>query len=308
MLNAPSRRRAQFKQALLVLAAIGLGVSTTSIWAANASAGAKIFNQQCAACHTIGGGKKIGPDLAGVTERRDTQWLKNWIADPPGMIASGDPIATSLASKYPMTMPDLGLSEKQIANVIAYLAQGGQASAGAAETGSTAAASKAAETGSTATASKPSNKELIKQGARLFAGIEDFENGGPACAACHSIAMYKLEGISISGFGGGTVGPDLTNTYDKLGAAMITWPQAMLPMKPIFTAHPLTDSEKQSLMAFFKATAAGENQDTSTPVGLFIGLSVLGVIVLGALISLVWHRRIIAVREPMVSGTGRWRR
>ncbi|MDN5848074.1 MAG: cytochrome c [Nitrococcus sp.] len=291
MLNAPSRRRAQFKQVLLVLAAVGLGVSITDAWAADAAAGGTLFKQKCAACHTIGGGDTVGPDLAGVTERRDTAWLKSWIADPPGMIASGDPTATQLKSKYGMPMPDLGLSEDEIANVIAYLASGGagggQASAaGAAEAGSTAAAAESESTGS------------AEQGERLFTGEADFRNGGPACSACHAVADA----------GGGSLGPDLTTTYSRLGDAMITWPQAMLPMQPIFTEDPLTDTEKADLLAFFKEKAAGDDLSASGPVAMLLGLSIIGAIVLAVILSVVWKKRLIAVREPMVSGTNRWRR
>src|SRR4051794_22190846 len=33
------------------------------------------FTNHCAACHTIGGGDRVGPDLRGVSERRDHAWL-----------------------------------------------------------------------------------------------------------------------------------------------------------------------------------------------------------------------------------------
>ena len=33
----------------------------------------------CNACHSIGEGKKIGPDLKGVTERREEAWLIKFI-------------------------------------------------------------------------------------------------------------------------------------------------------------------------------------------------------------------------------------
>lgn len=294
MLNAPSRRRARFTQVLLVLAAVGLGVSTTGAWAADASAGSTLFQQKCAACHTIGQGKRVGPDLKGITKLRSEAWLKTWLKDPSAMIASGDPDAKKISGEYPMTMPNLGLSDQQIGDLIAYLgseggAAGAQSSAGGASESAAAAPAAAAPKGSAA------------QGERLFAGDASFQNGGPACSACHSVA-------GMGGLGGGGVGPDLTTTYSRLGDAMITWPEALAPMKAIFTSEPLTDSEKADLLAFFKAKAAGPEQSASGPVGLLLGLSIIGVIVLTALISVVWRRRIIAVREPMVSGTNRWRR
>lgn len=297
MLNAPSRRRARFKQVLLGLAAIGLGVSTTGTWAAgDASAGGTLFQQKCAACHTIGQGDRVGPDLKGITELRDAAWLKTWLKDPAAMIASGDPAAKEISEKYPMVMPNLGLSDQQIDDLIAYMGQGGAAAdeQSSAAGGTESAAAAPAE-------AAPAPKGSVEQGARLFSGDVSFQNGGAACSACHSIA-------DMGGLGGGGMGPDLTTTYNRLGDAMITWPEAMAPMTPIFTANPLTDSEKTDLLAFFKAKAAGTDQSASGPVGLLLGLSIIGVVVLAAVVSLVWRRRIIAVRAPMVSGTNRWRR
>ena len=40
------------------------------------------FESKCLACHSIGGGPKLGPDLYGVTKRRDDGWLKRWLKSP----------------------------------------------------------------------------------------------------------------------------------------------------------------------------------------------------------------------------------
>ena len=70
------------------------------------------FAYHCAACHTIGGGTKIGPDLAGVTSRRDREWLQHFIRTPGAMNAAGDPIAVALRKEYrEARMPNLDLSE-----------------------------------------------------------------------------------------------------------------------------------------------------------------------------------------------------
>ena len=65
---------------------------------ANASTekGRQIFEEKCLKCHTIGEGRMVGPDLSGVTGRRDRTWLINWIADPEKVIMSGDPVANNL--------------------------------------------------------------------------------------------------------------------------------------------------------------------------------------------------------------------
>lgn len=50
----------------------------------------------CNACHTIGGGDLVGPDLAGVTELRTQEWLTNWLIAPsfaPGALELADQIA-----------------------------------------------------------------------------------------------------------------------------------------------------------------------------------------------------------------------
>lgn len=74
----------------------------------------------CKSCHTIGAGKLIGPDLAGVTTRRDGAWLKRWLKDPPTMIAT-DPEAKKLLEEYLTPMPSYGLTNKEIDLLIDYL-------------------------------------------------------------------------------------------------------------------------------------------------------------------------------------------
>src|SRR5262249_23399752 len=44
--------------------------------------GQSLFKKICAPCHTIGVGDRVGPDLRGVTERRDHVWLADFIQHP----------------------------------------------------------------------------------------------------------------------------------------------------------------------------------------------------------------------------------
>jgi cytochrome c2 len=83
--------------------------------------GRALFDQKCAPCHAIGGGKKIGPDLSGVTQRRDRDWLVRWIYNPEEMIASGDATAKEVVKGYAIRMPSAGLSKEEIADVLSYL-------------------------------------------------------------------------------------------------------------------------------------------------------------------------------------------
>ena len=87
-----------------------------------AETGQEIFQNNCAGCHTIGKGKLVGPDLAGVTSRREESWLKRQIKDPEGLIAEKDPIAMRLLKEADnMPMVQLELSDAEIASVIAFL-------------------------------------------------------------------------------------------------------------------------------------------------------------------------------------------
>jgi protein SCO1/2 len=84
--------------------------------------GRYLFARHCAACHTIGHGDKIGPDLQGVVDVRDHAWLVRQIATPDEMIADKDPIATTLWNKYKhVNMPNLRLDQDEVSLIIAFL-------------------------------------------------------------------------------------------------------------------------------------------------------------------------------------------
>jgi protein SCO1/2 len=84
--------------------------------------GQALFIKTCGSCHTIGKGDRVGPDLLGVTTRRNRGWITKYIAAPDKMRAQGDPIALDLRDRYPtVRMPNLQLSEDDASDVIAYL-------------------------------------------------------------------------------------------------------------------------------------------------------------------------------------------
>lgn len=89
---------------------------------ARASLGAEAFSARgCAACHTIGGGPKVGPDLAGVTTRRDPAWFRAMVTEPDSMLRD-DPVARALHARYRSSMPDLGVRPGEAEALWAYLA------------------------------------------------------------------------------------------------------------------------------------------------------------------------------------------
>lgn len=88
-----------------------------------------LFQSRCAACHTVGHGDRLGPDLRGVTARRDRRWLTRYIAEPDKVLAEGDLIATRLFRQYnQIRMPNLGLGGEDVAALLGYLELDSQAS------------------------------------------------------------------------------------------------------------------------------------------------------------------------------------
>ena len=84
--------------------------------------GEALFAKACAACHNIGDGDKVGPDLLGLSERRERAWLQEFLLQPEVVLATGDPIAVALDNRFPNArMPNLGLSDRDIEDLLAYI-------------------------------------------------------------------------------------------------------------------------------------------------------------------------------------------
>lgn len=196
----------------------------------DAASGKQIFDQSCSGCHTIGGGVLIGPDLKDVTQRRDPQWIKNFVTDPAKMVAS-DPTAQQLRQGFNITMPTLGLTVDQIDRLVTYLSNPGAAPAGP------------------AAPAFPLGVGSSLDGMQEFIGEIPLTYGGPPCIACHTVSGAAL-------LGGGSLGPDLTHVIQRLGeqgvaAALQTI--AFPTMTGPFLNHPLTYQEQANLVAFLKA-------------------------------------------------------
>lgn len=89
--------------------------------AQDAPDGAQLF-QACAACHQIGKGRLIGPDLMKVTERRDRDWIKRFILNSQEVIQSGDETAVKLFEEYnKVPMPPFQYSDAELEALIVYI-------------------------------------------------------------------------------------------------------------------------------------------------------------------------------------------
>jgi protein SCO1/2 len=84
--------------------------------------GEALYKRLCTGCHTIGKGKRVGPDLAGVTDRRDRDWLLKFISNPQKMRALKDPVAVELVAAFPtVRMPPMSISERDAGDLLSYI-------------------------------------------------------------------------------------------------------------------------------------------------------------------------------------------
>lgn len=242
--------------------------------------GETTFTTYCVACHTVGGGDLVGPDLAGVTTRRDKDWLTRWIKAPDKVLAEGDPTATQLYEQYnKIPMPNFGLSDTDVAALIAYLAS--------MDAGSTAAPVAAPE---------PLPAGDAARGKALFLGATQLENGGPACMVCHSVS-------GIGALGGGALGTDLTDIHQRYGgdaglAAFLGSP-ATTTMNAIWSSQPMTDQERADLVAFLGSTSVAVRPTSA--LWTLAALASLSAVALIALAGIWWRKRLRGVRKPMVA-------
>lgn len=248
--------------------------------------GQDIFTRTCAACHTIGKGRLVGPDLMNISEKRSQDWLLAFIRSSRSMIKSGDADAVAVAAEYNgILMPDNAFSDAQILSVLEFIGQGGS---GDAEAG-IAVADILSET-------TPRN---VASGASLFSGEVIFENGGSACSSCHSVKDERI-------FSGGTLAKNLTETWDMMGSsgvAAIVRSSPFPVMNQAYHNRPITDEEVIDLTAYLKSVSKERyyqrSADFSLAFALF-GISFFFMIVLATVI-LYFNRKSLPVNYEILN-------
>lgn len=243
-----------------------------------AEEGESLFRQHCASCHTIGAGDRAtGPDLAGVTERREQQWLVDFITDPPALVKAGDPLATELARKFDkLQMPAQPLDGAQMTALLTYLTHPEEAAHHAEQ------------------ALPPQASGDPVRGEALFVGMTAFANGGAPCLACHGIAQTGLGRA-----GGASYGPDLSATFADFGEEELRTLLVDLPftsMEAIYATRPLNDQERADLTAFM-----GSVSGQAAPIGAALAGHVgLATVIIFAIIGALGWRRMQGVRRPLI--------
>ena len=95
------------------------------LMALNASAqseGENYFNQSRIACHTIGNGKLVCPDLIDVNDKYQEDWLIKFIKSSQAFITSGDKKAMKVFKENDeIVMPDQPFDDNQIKKILLFI-------------------------------------------------------------------------------------------------------------------------------------------------------------------------------------------
>lgn len=271
------------RAALFVAFALGAAPSMAQEAPADTpSPSALLFGKRCGGCHSIGEGDRTGPDLVGVTKRRDQKWLAAFIRTPGDLIDRGDSVANELLTKYKgQRMPDQQLTDDELKGVLVYLEEC------SAKGGCRLATAKV----------KPAREATpadIAAGKALFEGAAPLANGGAPCISCHNV---RSAGI----FGGGTLAKDLTHAFARLGeqgtsAALASTPFPL--MKDLYGKAPLSDQEAFKIKAFLYS----ESIDARVPPAdsNFLYLGALAALTALGLIGAASGKRLRGVRKGIV--------
>lgn len=299
---------------LLASGLVWLGSMATAT-AATIEDGKTLFEQSCASCHSMdGSGASYGPDLKTVAQRRDRDWLVRWIANPQGVIDSGDAIAQELLQQYDgVPMPNMGLQPDQVESIVVYLENAvGNTSAAVPVSLTQDTAPVAEELTQPKAESNPVGDAVIGQ--TLFAGTMPLHNGGPACMSCHTVDV-------VGALRGGTLGPNLTHVIDRYTEVGLKGVLPTLPyptMQGIYQTKLLTEEEQANLLAFFKSANQAEvgsqesavaSPQASAPASFqlsstwkFVLLGIGGFLALALLSQITWRDRLTGVRQRLVEG------
>ena len=248
---------------------------------------ASYFRQNCMSCHTIGGGRLVGPDLKDVTRRKERAWLQRFAANPKAFLDGGDSYAAKLKEEARgAVMPNIsGIDETKTSALLDMIEHESKL--------------PKSQFAGLNIGDQPFTTADVSNGREIILGERHLANGGPACISCHSVGDIPM-------LGGGRLAPDLTRVYERMRGRknLAAWLQAPATptMRPLFVNTSLTNGEIVSLVAYLETTARQPQQtsDTATLSFLFLGLggSVLGFI--GA--DTIWRKRLRGVRKPMVRG------
>lgn len=192
--------------------------------------GSATFAEKCTACHTIGSGNAVGPDLSKVS---------NWTdAD----------LSVSVRRMEKMVGP---LTDEQVNGLVSFLKRSDATSQLQA---------KQAEAKAKASIEQDKNPASANNGRLLYFGKQPFENGGMSCVSCHSAgAAGGALGPDLS-----TIGQRMSETA-LVSACENT---SFKVMKKAYANHQITHQEARDLAKYFQATKPVESRVKIDPTWL----------------------------------------
>lgn len=241
--------------------------------------GKALYNRNCNACHSIGGGKKVGPDLKGVTQKRNLDWLVKFIKSSKDLIASGDADAVAIFDEYgKKPMPSHNMSNAEIQAILNFITAGGDAGSAVAEIKNDSLPAMFTPNADT--------------GRDIFTGAVRLTNGGASCVSCHSIKDSKVGH-------GGSFAKDLSVSYVKgVVETMLTSMPAMISS---YQGHELTIQEKSHLELYLKTVK--DNQifsHTAQSGNMFLVYGILAFILILLVINVFWrHTKKFGVKDEI---------
>ncbi len=242
--------------------------------------GAEVFKKNCAACHTVGGGDLVGPDLNGITSLRSNEWLEKWILSSQDLVNSGDKEAVAIFEEFnSIPMPDQNLSSEELKAVIQYMKENSTS-------GGEVTTTKTPKTPMKST--DEATEEEILLGQRLFDGEKRLTNKGASCISCHNVNTDRI-------IPGGLLAKDLTTVYKRMGGDAGISGILNAPPFPAMTEsykdRPITEEEIYAITAFLNKV---EKENETHPVESISPLLLWGgggLIVWIVIILLVWRKR-----------------
>lgn len=249
--------------------------------------GQDLFTATCAACHTIGKGRLVGPDLLGVSDRYSKEWIVSYVKSSTAMINSGNAEAVAIFQEYnKLLMPDNNFSDAQINSIIEYINMGGAASDGS-------------DTIPVVDILDNTTTENIQNGLYFFSGKQSLFNGGAACTSCHKVRDDRI-------FSSGTLAKDLSESYDVMGSAGVAAIIKSSPfpvMSSAYKNHDLTEEEVLDLTAYLKSVSNERIYQRPYDFNLsfgFLGFMVFLIIFL-FMIIVYYKRKKFAVNRKILS-------
>ena len=270
----------------IAVGAVALAVMVVAV--SPAQEAADFFRQNCQSCHTIGGGRLVGPDLKNVTQRKDRDWLITFITNPQAAINRGDPYALRLREEARgVVMPTVPGITRDRARALLDLIE---------------AESKLEKShfAGAQISDRPFTPDDVRMGEEIFTGRRGLRGGGPACISCHTV--HGMGGLS-----GGRLGPDLTKVYERIGgrtplAAWLVSP-ATTTMRPVFKEHPLESEEILPLVAYLERKTQEPSEDNAAAPVTFFLIGLVGAALVLAGFDKAWRWRFRAARRPLVDAS-----